>query len=187
MGSEDEFPNLDFMRVVSALADVERIVILGILAGGEATTEQLALETGLELSTVGEHLAVLGRARLISTRKVGHRRLLALRQEGLNDLGAWSSDLIAGAAVGDEPVEDVPHGVRQFFTGRRLDSFPARQSRKIEVLSVLVRDFEPGNEYSEAEVNQILLKRYPDFATLRRALIDEGMMTRRAGVYRRVP
>lgn len=172
-------------RLVSAVAHLDRIVILGVLARSELTTEELSAVTALEPSAVGQHLAILGRARLISTRKDGQRRLLSLRREAITELEAWSCNALSTSSTEDGPGEDIPAEVRQFFVGRRLESFPARQSRKAKVLGVIVLDFERNRAYAEAEVNKILVQRYPDFSTLRRALIDEGLMTRSGGVYRR--
>ncbi len=38
--------------------------------------------------------------------------------------------------------------------------------------------FEPGRRYTEAEVNQTLGAWYPDYAALRRYLVDEGFLRR---------
>ena len=43
--------------------------------------------------------------------------------------------------------------------------------------------FEPGRQYAEKEVNGILLGVYDDVASLRRFLVDEGLLAREAGVY----
>jgi hypothetical protein len=171
----------NLLRLAAAFADPDRLAVVGLLVRREMTVEELVNELELDAATVGKHLAVLGNAALVSTRKDGNRRLLSLRLEALAELSDWC----AAQQEDDEPPFEVPDGVRQFFARGRLISFPARQSKKIEVLRVLVQDFDPGVDYSESEVNQILLKRYPDFATLRRALIDEGMMTRTSGIYRR--
>ncbi len=45
--------------------------------------------------------------------------------------------------------------------------------------------FTAGREYSEDEVNRILQGVYSDHATLRRYLIDAGLLRRERGVYRR--
>lgn len=164
------------------MTNPERLSVLGLLARRELTVEELTNELGIDASIVGKHLAELGKASLVVTRKDAHHRLLSLRQDTLAELAEWCGSQDVGFSE-TEPLLEVPEGVRQFFSGSLLSSFPARQTKKIEVLHVLVRDFEPGVSYSEADVNLILLKRYPDFATLRRALIDEGMMTRRNGVY----
>jgi len=51
------------------------------------------------------------------------------------------------------------------------------------VLEHLVRVFEPGVRYPEREVNALLAVWHPDVAALRRYLVDEGLLTREAGVY----
>ena len=45
------------------------------------------------------------------------------------------------------------------------------------------QDFEPGVRYTEAMVNLIIGQRHPDTAALRRYLVDDGFMSREAGVY----
>ena len=50
-------------------------------------------------------------------------------------------------------------------------------------LDELVRVFEPGIRYPEREVNALLAVWHPDVAALRRYLVDEGLLTREAGVY----
>ena len=51
------------------------------------------------------------------------------------------------------------------------------------VLRWLVEDFQPGRRYTEAEVNRIITRRHPDYAALRRFLVDEDLMQRASGVY----
>lgn len=65
----------------------------------------------------------------------------------------------------------------------RLVSIPVQRKKRLVILSWLAEDFQPGREYAEAEVNQILSRRHPDFATLRRFLVDEELMQRSRGIY----
>ena len=51
------------------------------------------------------------------------------------------------------------------------------------MLDHLVRVFEAGVRYPEREVNALLAVWHPDVAALRRYLVDEGLLTREAGVY----
>lgn len=67
--------------------------------------------------------------------------------------------------------------------GRRLISIPAQHKKLLVVLRWLVEDFQPGRRYPESEINRIIGRRHPDFATLRRLLVDEELMQRRRGVY----
>ncbi|TMK77645.1 MAG: DUF2087 domain-containing protein [Actinobacteria bacterium] len=51
------------------------------------------------------------------------------------------------------------------------------------VLTRLALEFEPGVHYREADVNTQLKRYHADYASLRRALVDEGLLSRRAGSY----
>ena len=73
--------------------------------------------------------------------------------------------------------------VANFVEGGRLLSIPARRSRRLAVLRWLVEDFQPGRRYAEAEVNRIISRRHPDFAALRRYLVDEELMQRNRSIY----
>ena len=86
----------------------------------------------------------------------------------------------------DDGASAFRRTIRQFFQHGRLTTFPSKQSRYLEVLGVMSTDFALDSDYPEAEVNQILLRRHEDFATLRRDLVDFGFMTRSSGIYRRV-
>lgn len=73
-----------------------------------------------------------------------------------------------------------------FLVGQRLKTIPARPRKRLVVLRWLVSQFERDTEYPEAQVNELLARHHPDFAALRRYMVDEGLMTRQSGVYRRV-
>ena len=58
-----------------------------------------------------------------------------------------------------------------------------RKARAAALLEVLTR-FEPGRDYSEPEVNEVLFGVHEDFAYLRRELVNYHYLQRQAGVYR---
>jgi hypothetical protein len=70
-----------------------------------------------------------------------------------------------------------------FFSGSRLTGIPEKRSRRRVVLERLVQEFQPGVRYQEREVNFTLQLFHPDFAALRRYLVDEGLMARERGEY----
>lgn len=70
-----------------------------------------------------------------------------------------------------------------FMEGGRLVRVPARRKKRLVVLRWLAEHFRPGERYPESQINEILLRYYDDPATLRRALVDEELMQRQAGVY----
>ena len=76
--------------------------------------------------------------------------------------------------------------LRAFIIDGRLVSIPA-QDKKRQVILAYLRDrcFPEDRDYPEKEVNQLLALYHPDVAALRRYMVDSGLMTRAAGVYRR--
>ena len=76
--------------------------------------------------------------------------------------------------------------LRNFVAGDgRVASLPARAAKRKVVLEYVAMRFEPKREYGEREVNAVLEDVHDDYVTLRRYLVDEGLLERRAGVYRR--
>ncbi|MEK8213553.1 DUF2087 domain-containing protein [Paenibacillus sp. FSL L8-0463] len=59
-----------------------------------------------------------------------------------------------------------------------LSEFPKKQKRKAAILRQLIKRFAAGRKYSEKEVNAILGEAFPDHVTLRRYLIDYGLLDR---------
>lgn len=74
--------------------------------------------------------------------------------------------------------------LRTFFDAQgRLVTVPAKRGKRLVVLDHLAQRFEPGERYSETEVNNRLREAHDDVAALRRYLVDEGFLSREAGVY----
>jgi hypothetical protein len=74
-----------------------------------------------------------------------------------------------------------------FVQDGRLVRMPARHGKKLVILRWLVERFEPGVSYPERQVNEILQQVDPDYAMLRRYLVDAGLMQRDRGIYWRTP
>jgi hypothetical protein len=72
-----------------------------------------------------------------------------------------------------------------FFHEGRLTLLPSRSRYLLAALRVLADRFERGRAYPETEVNDLLDGDAPDPATLRRLLVDHGLLDRERGVYRR--
>ena len=71
----------------------------------------------------------------------------------------------------------------RFIKDGRLVIMPSKRGKLLPVLDHLAQEFEPGRSYPEAEVNGVLERYHEDFAALRRYLVDEGFLSREAGVY----
>jgi hypothetical protein len=83
------------------------------------------------------------------------------------------------------PVDDRDSRVLGHFLAAdgRLRSIPSKRSKLLVVLDHLSQSFEPGRQYPEKEVNEILERFHPDYAALRRYLVEDQFLTREEGVY----
>jgi hypothetical protein len=169
---------MDAATIVGLLADPVRLKVVAALALGAGTIEDVSRVSGLPLKDVALAARRLGRAGLV------HRDRHALVLH--TDLFAAAARAAAEAAPQPEPLSDDPAEdavLSAFVRDGRLTSIPAQRSKRLVVLDHLVRVFEPGVRYPEREVNALLAVWHPDVAALRRYLVDEGMLTRDAGVY----
>ena len=65
----------------------------------------------------------------------------------------------------------------------RLHTIPTQQSKLLVVLDRLAQEFEPGQTYTEQQVNDVLHRFHPDHAALRRYLVEGQFLTRQDSVY----
>lgn len=84
----------------------------------------------------------------------------------------------------DEALRDREAVLRAFLAADgSLRSIPTKIRKRLVVLDRLAQEFEPGERYSETDVNNRLRAFHPDVAALRRYLVEEGFLDRDAGVY----
>jgi DNA-binding transcriptional ArsR family regulator len=76
-------------RTFAALADPTRRAILGRLAEGEATVNDLAEPFPITVQAVSQHLKVLERAGLVSRGRSAQQRPARLRGNPLADAADW--------------------------------------------------------------------------------------------------
>jgi hypothetical protein len=169
---------VDAATIAGLLADPTRLKVVAALALGATTIEEAAEAAGLPLKDVALAARRLARGGLVH--RDGHA--LALRSE----LFGAAARAAAEAAPPPEPLSEDPAEdavLSAFVRGGRLTAIPAQRSKRLVVLDHLVRVFEPGVRYPERQVNVLLAVWHPDVAALRRYLVDEGLLTREAGVY----
>lgn len=73
-------------KMLKAIADVERLKLMSVLAQGEACVSELAGSDGEGLSTVSQRLRVLRSADLVSRRREGKHILYGLADQHIADL-----------------------------------------------------------------------------------------------------
>jgi len=73
--------------------------------------------------------------------------------------------------------------LRVFVRDGKIETMPAKQSRRRLLLDTIAQGFEPGVCYPEQRVSQFLRAIYADYAALRRYLVDEELLSRAGGEY----
>jgi hypothetical protein len=81
--------------------------------------------------------------------------------------------------------DDLPVALRPFFNkDGSIRRIPARAGKRRMMLEYIVAAFEPGVRMPEREVDAVLRAFYEvDWVSLRRYLIDAGLMSREKGEY----
>ena len=174
----------EILAFFKALSDESRLKIVGALAGAERSVEELATLLELRAPTVSHHLAKLKDARLVSMRCEGNTHLYALNSDQLRALSKQVLSLET-IAIDDTIAEDAWEKkiLNDFFEGERLKEIPASRKKRHVILKWLADRFAMDKRYSEKEVNAVIGKHHPDFATLRRELIGASLLQRENAVY----
>lgn len=189
----------DLINTLKAFADVRRLRIIGALAAGTGTVGELAHATGLTPAVVNKQLGLLAAVGLVEQRaepgaggtvhalRIGQVHELGRRLAALEaDAGSGPADVPPTGPDGEPLPSDDAKVLRSFFDGGRLTSIPAHEKKRMVVIRYLRdRCFTEDRPYPEREVNQRLALYHADVASLRRHMVDAGLMTREAGEYRR--
>jgi hypothetical protein len=170
--------------VVRLLAQPARLRVFSALVLGACTPAEVAQATGLEMRDV-----------VVGLRRLADGGLVELAGERAVPVQRVFGELARQTVVVTEPEdlgysdERVAGVLRTFVRDGRLLGLPAQRQRRTIVLEHLAQSFEPGIDYQESEVNAVL-KTWSagsgvDHVSLRRYLIDEDLLHRQDGVYRR--
>ncbi|MCB9688981.1 MAG: metalloregulator ArsR/SmtB family transcription factor [Alphaproteobacteria bacterium] len=173
-------PDDELLAFFKALADANRLRIVGLLAQAPASVEELAAALSLRPSTVSHHLARLSEAGLVTATVDGHYHVYALAPERLHEMSRrlaspepLSVEVDAAADAWDRKVVNTFAGPDGRFT-----KLPMQRKKLQAILRHVMRAFEAGRTYSDKEVNARLREFCDDTATLRRGLVDYRMMAR---------
>jgi predicted transcriptional regulator len=174
----------ELLNFFKALADANRLKIVGLLAQEDYTVEQLAELLELRPSTVSHHLARLSQAGLVSAQADGYYNVYQLNTGALEDMARRllaEETLPAVAADVDMDAYDRKVINTYSYPDGRLKDIPTQQKKLLVILKRIAQTFEPGERYSEAQVNEALAGFHEDTAYLRRALVDFGFLQREGG------
>lgn len=183
----------DLLAALKALSDPQRLRILGLLASRRSSVESLAAALDLPLASVVRHVRVLRSAGLVTADGAARGAALGLRIDTLQGIGRQLDEMEHGAdrstvtgPDGESLASDDAKVLRGYLEDGRLTTIPAHEKKRLIILRWLRdRVFTEDREYPEKEVNQRLALFHPDVASLRRGIVDAGLASRSAGLYRR--
>lgn len=159
------------------LGDEDRLRIVAAIALGARTVDDVAKAGGLAPHDVRRALPRLFAAGVVEDRD-GLRVDLAPFRDAARDRPPRRREL-------PDATPEQARVLRNFVENGRLKALPVRASQRRVVLEYLAARFDEGIDYAEADVNDVLGQFHEDYASLRRCLIDERLLTRTGGVYRR--
>ncbi len=174
----------ELVTFFKALADANRVKILGLLSHKPCSVEELAALLDLKPPTVSHHLAKLAQVGLVLARADGYYNVYELNEKALQNRARslFSQENLA-AAVADVDMDAYDRKVIGDYSRKdgSLKTIPAQRKKLEVILRHVVRDFEPHKRYSEKKVNDILGRYHEDTAILRRELVGYGLMKREDG------
>ncbi len=179
----------ELLTFFKALSEGNRLRILGLLSQEAYSVEQLAALLELRPSTVSHHLSRLAKAGLVSARADGYYSVYQLEREVLQGMAdRLMSERTLLEAAQDVDLEAYDRRVLAEFLqpDGSLKTLPAPDRKLHVVLRHLAQAFKPGLSYTEREVNDRLAVFHADTASLRRGLLEAGLLDQQEGRYWRV-
>jgi hypothetical protein len=173
------------IAIMKALADRSRIAIANSLLEQPQYVEEIARRHALAPSTVSFHLRKLEQAGLVTSRKEQYYAVFTANDEmfatTLREIVSVPPD---GKELQDERMEEYRRKVLEsFFRNGRLEKLPAQHKKRLIILDRFVERFELGRCYTEQEVTGLITPLYDDYCTIRRLLVDEGLINRDGAGY----
>ncbi len=155
----DNKTQIDARRLAGLLSEEKRLKVVAALALGARSLDEICKTTGLEERLAGKSLGQLTDGGLVEgDPNSGYRLRAEMFREAARGPSGRGGDVLAGVA--------------------RDGRLPRARHERLAVLEKLAELFEQEQRYAETEVNARLSRVNPDYAFLRRCLIDEGLMQR---------
>lgn len=174
----------ELVTFFKALADANRLKIVGLLAQKPYSVEELAALLEIKPSTVSHHLAKLAQVGLVSAKADSYYNVYQLDEKALENKSKslFSQENLA-ASVASVDADAYDNKVVKDYVRKdgSLKTIPAQKKKLDAILRYVVKAFELDKRYSEKKVNEILIQYHDDTASLRRELVGAGLMKREGG------
>jgi ArsR family transcriptional regulator len=170
---------LDFVK---AMSDPDRLRIIGALSQGPRTASRIAELLNLSFRKTVNHLAFLTHVGVVLVHAESRR------QDDLYELDSKFLERLArlqfeGARPVYVPAADMEKKTRRVLASYlnadgTIGQIPLQPGKLRIILNYILNAFETNKVYTEKEINAILIRFNEDVASLRRYLVDAGMLVR---------
>ena len=171
------------LELLKLLADETRLEILNILLREDSYVEKIACELSLTPATICYHLKKMEAAGVVNCSRSQFYIIYSLNRE-IFDKPLF--EFIKDDEIVNTEEKYKKSVISHFFKHGKLTQLPTQRKKREIVLSEILKQFEPDREYTEKEVNEIILRYHEDYCTIRREMIAFGMMTRDHETYKRI-
>ncbi len=174
----------ELVTFFKALADANRLKMVGLLAEKAYSVEELAALLKLKPPTVSHHLAKLVEVGLVNSHAESYYSVYQLDQAVLESKArSMFSQQELSTIASEVDMDAYDKKVIKNYSRRdgSLKTLPSQRKKLEAILRYVVKAFDASKHYSEKQVNEILARYHDDTATLRRELVGLGLMQREGG------
>jgi len=142
----------ELAKITKSMANPRRLEIIELLAQGEVSVEQIAIQTHLSLASASQHLQVLKVAQLVEINRQGN--FIYYRLANKNVFKAWK----ALRDLGVERIAKIEKLVKDFRKSKFDFEIVTNDDllRKLESGTITVLDVRPESEYKTGHIAHAL-------------------------------
>jgi hypothetical protein len=180
------------MMSLQALLDLDMLAVIAALMNGERSLPDLSNQFKVLPSLSRGPIGRLIFLEIIEAHQSDNTVMCQLNRTRFHELNGMVQRLSKEWFAAERPATPADSAamavqdrkiLQSCFRGDQLYEIPSNPRRLELVLHWLVEQFEMERHYAEKEVNEIIKRYHPDFATLRRHLIDHALMERENNIY----
>lgn len=160
----------ELARITKALANPHRLEIIELLAQGDYSVEQIAIQTSLSVANASQHLQVLKTAQLVAISRNGN--FIHYRLASTNVFKAWK----ALRELGVDRIASIEKLVRDFRQSKfKLESVTIEGLiEKIDNGKVTILDVRPEIEYRNGHIANAISIPFDELSDRLRELPKRG-------------
>ena len=160
----------ELARITKALANPHRLEIIELLAQGDYSVEQIAIQTSLSVANASQHLQVLKTAQLVAISRNGN--FIHYRLANTNVFKAWK----ALRELGVDRIASIEKLVRDFRQSKfKLESVTIEGLiEKIDNGKVTILDVRPEIEYKNGHIANAISIPFDELSDRLRELPKRG-------------